>query len=113
MNSHDNISKKSRAVFENSVERLDIATANRLRLMRRDTLSQHRQSRLRILLVPISAALAIALGVALFIPQMQADKIMTSQEAMYISAEDEADIDLVDWLADAPIDVSSQMQDSL
>jgi len=44
MNSHDEIAKKSRAVFEHSVATLDVATANRLRLMRRDTLSQQAPS---------------------------------------------------------------------
>jgi hypothetical protein len=113
MNSHDEIEKKSRAVFEHSVITLDVATANRLRLMRRDTLSQAAPSRFRAFLIPVSATLAIALGVAIFLPQFQAGKTITEQDTVYISAEDDADAELLSWLADAPVDVSSHLQGSL
>jgi hypothetical protein len=113
MNSHDTISKKSRIVFEHSVATLDVTTANRLRLMRRDTLSQPVPSRFKAFLIPVSASLAIALGIAVFMPQFQAGKTVTEQDTLYISAEDDADAELVDWLAAAPVDVSSHLKGSL
>ena len=113
MNSHDEIAAKSRALFEHSVATLDVATANRLRLMRRDTLSQQAPNRFKVWLLPVSAALAIALGVAVFLPQMQASKVINEQDSLYISAEDDADADMLTWLADAPVEVSSHLQGSL
>jgi len=113
MNSQDPVAAKSRAVFEHSVATIDVATANRLRLMRRDTLSQSGTSRFKTFLIPISATLAIALGVAIFMPQLQSGKSFTEQDALYISAEDDADADMVTWLADAPVDVSSHLKGSL
>ncbi|MEO8002621.1 MAG: hypothetical protein ABI644_12155 [Arenimonas sp.] len=113
MNSHDTINKKSRAVFEHSVATLDVATANRLRLMRRDTLSQQKPGRFRAFLIPISATFAIALGISVFLPQFQAAKAITEQDTVYISAEDDADADMLTWLADAPVEVSPHLQGSL
>ena len=113
MNSHDEIATKSRAVFEHSVATLDVATANRLRLMRRDTLSQQAPSRFKAFLLPVSAAFAIALGVAVFLPLRQASKAINEQESLYISAEDDADADMLTWLADAPVEVSSRQQGRL
>lgn len=109
----DPVATKSRAVFEHSVATLDVATANRLRLMRRDTLSQQAPSRFKTFLIPVSATLAIALGVAIFLPQFQAGKAMTEQDSVYISAEDDADAEMLSWLADAPVEVSSHLQGSL
>jgi hypothetical protein len=109
----DPIATKSRAVFEHSVATLDVATANRLRLMRRDTLSQQAPSRFKTFLIPVSATLAIALGVAIFLPQFQAGKAVTEQDTVYISAEDDADAEMLSWLADAPVEVSSHLQGSL
>lgn len=109
----DPIATKSRAVFEHSVATLDVATANRLRLMRRDTLSQQTSSRFKSFLIPVSATLAIALGVAIFLPQFQAGKAVTEQDTVYISAEDDADAEMLSWLADAPVEVSSHLQGSL
>lgn len=109
----DPVSSKSRAVFEHSVATLDVATANRLRLMRRDTLSQAAPARWKAFLIPVSAALAIALGVGIFLPQFQAGKRITEQDSVYISAEDDADADLLTWLADAPVEVPSHLQGSL
>ncbi|MGH8049072.1 MAG: hypothetical protein ACREPB_00250 [Arenimonas sp.] len=109
----DPIATKSRAVFEHSIATLDVATANRLRLMRRDTLSQQAPNRFRTFLIPISATLAIALGIAIFLPQFQAGKAVTEQDSVYISAEDDADAEMLTWLADAPIEVSSHLQGSL
>lgn len=113
MNSHDPLATKPRAVFEHSVATLDVATANRLRLMRRDTLSQQAPNRFKAFLIPVSASLAIALGAALFLPQFQATKAVTEQDSLYISAEDDADAEMLTWLADAPIEVPSHMQGSL
>jgi hypothetical protein len=113
MNSHDEIAKKSRAVFEHSVATLDVATANRLRLMRRDTLSKTAPSRFNIFLIPVSATLVIALGVTIFLPQFQASKTITEQDTVYISAEDDADAEMLSWLADAPVEISSHLQGSL
>ena len=113
MNSHDPIVNKSRTVFEHSVATLDVATANRLRLMRRDTLSQQAPSRFKAFLVPISATLAIALGVAIFLPQFQSTKAITEQDTVYISAEDDADAEMLTWLADAPVEVPSHLKGSL
>lgn len=113
MNSHDEITAKSRVLFEHSVATLDVAEVNRLRLMRRDTLSQQAPSRFKAFLLPMSAAFAIALGVAVFLPQMQAGKAINEQESLYISAEDDADADMMTWLADAPVEISSQLRGSL
>lgn len=109
----DPVATKSRALFEHSVATLDVATANRLRLMRRDTLSQHAPSRFKTFLIPVSATLAIALGVAIFLPQFQAGKAVTEQDSVYISAEDDADAEMLSWLAEAPVEVSSHLQGSL
>src|SRR5207344_1520521 len=98
------ISTKARAVFEHSVATLDVATANRLRLMRRDTLSQPAPGRFKAFLIPVSASLAVALGVALFLPQFQSAKTITDQDTLYISAEDDADAEMLTWLADAPVE---------
>ena len=113
MNSHDEIAKKSRGLFEHSVGTLDVATNNRLRLMRRDAMSQHAPSRFKTLLLPVSVAFAIAVGVAVFLTQMQAGKAINEQESLYISAEDDADADMLTWLADAPVEISSQLRGSL
>jgi hypothetical protein len=112
MNSHDEIATKTRAVFEHSVATLDVATANRLRLMRRDTLSQQAPNRFKAFLLPLSATFAMALGVAIFLPQMQAGKTINEQDSLYISAEDD-DADMLTWLADAPVEVSSHLKGSL
>ena len=109
----DPVATKSRALFEHSVATLDVATANRLRLMRRDTLSQQAPSRFKTFLIPVSATLAIAMGVAIFLPQFQAGKAVTEQDSVYISAEDDADAEMLSWLADAPVEVSSHLQGSL
>jgi hypothetical protein len=113
MNSHDEIVTKSRAVFEHSVATLDVATANRLRLMRRDTLSQQAPNRFKAFFIPVSATLAVVLGIAIFLPPFQATQNVTEQDAIYISAEEDTDSELVDWLADAPVEVSSHLQGSL
>ena len=113
MNSHDEIAIKTRAVFEHSVATLDVATMNRLRLMRRDTLSQQAPNRFKAFLLPLSAAFAIAIGVAVFLPQMQAGRAINEQESLYISVEDDADADTLTWLADAPVEISSQLRGSL
>lgn len=109
----DPISNKSRTVFEHSVATLDVATANRLRLMRRDTLSRQAPGRFKAFLIPVSASLAIALGVALFLPQLQSAKAFTEQDTVYISTEDDADAEMLAWLADAPVEVSSDLEGSL
>ncbi len=109
----DPISNKSRAVFEHSVASLDVATVNRLRLMRRDTLSQLAPNRFKAFLIPVSASLAIALGLALFLPQFQSGKTITEQDTLYISAEDDADAEMLTWLADAPVEVSYDLKGSL
>ncbi len=100
-------------MFEHSVATLDVATVNRLRLMRRDTLSQHAPSRFKAFLIPVSASLAIALGLALFLPQFQSGKVITEQDTLYISAEDDADAEMLTWLADAPVEVSLDLKGSL
>ena len=113
MNSHDDIGNKSRALFEHSVATLDVATANRLRLMRRDTLSQKAPRRIGTFLIPVSASLAIALGIALFLPQFQTGRNITEQDSVYISAEDDADADMLTWLAEAPVNTSFNTKGSL
>jgi hypothetical protein len=113
MNSHEDISKKSHRLFEQSVETLDTATANRLRLMRRDALSQNAPSRFNKFLLPVSATLAVALGIAIFLPQMQSSDNFTEQDVVYVSAEDDTDAELLDWLAVAPVDVPVKSQGQL
>ena len=61
----------------------------------------------------MSAAFAIAVGIAVFLPQMQAGKAINEQESLYISAEDDAEDDMLTWLADAPVEISSQLRGSL
>lgn len=109
----DPVATKYRAVFENSVATLDVATTNRLRLMRRDTMSQAAPRRFKAFLIPVSASLAIALGVALFLPQWQSGKAVTDQDTLYISAEDDADAEMLTWLADAPVEISLDLKGSL
>lgn len=113
MNSHDPMATQARAIFEHSVANLDVATANRLRLMRRDTLSQSAPNRFKSYLIPISTGLAVALGVAIFLPQFQTGKTITEQDTLYISAEDDAEAELLTWLADAPVEIPSHIKGSL
>mgnify|MGYP003402191537 CR=1 FL=1 len=57
--------------------------------------------------------MAIALGVAIFLPQFQAGKSVTEQDTLYISAEDDAEAEMLTWLADAPVEVPSHFKGSL
>lgn len=109
----DPISSKSRLLFEHSVATLDVATANRLRLMRRGILSQPAPNRFKSFLVPVSASLAIALGVGIFLPQFQSAKAVTEQDSVYISTEDDAEAEMLTWLADAPVEVPPHVKGSL
>ena len=136
MNGHDpeqNESKDripaeaARALFERSVERLDVGTANRLRLARRDALNSPANIRApRLLPAAVAASALLALGLAWWLPRVtqpaavaptaigspdvQSPAPIDSADAV-LSADDDAD--LYAWLGDAPVAVDPPQGESL
>jgi hypothetical protein len=113
MNSADPITKKARVVFDQAVDSLDIATINRLRLMRRDTLTstqaKHRDvSALKRWWLPVAgiSALALVLSINVLLMPQKNDLSFAEYDSALILSEDDTDAEMLAWLADAPVDVS-------
>jgi hypothetical protein len=102
----------ARELFERSVERIDVATGNRLRLMRRDALassSTRTPNTIRRWLPAAGlASAALVVTLALLLPREPEPSIATGSEPIDVSetvfpAEDEAE--LYAWLGEAPVAV--------
>jgi len=101
----------ARDLFERSVERIDVATGNRLRLMRRDALASSMRapnSTRRWLPAAGLASAALVVTLALLLPREPEPSIASGQEPIDVSetvfpAEDEAE--LYAWLGEAPVAV--------
>jgi len=124
MNSHDPEDLPSddaaaraatRELFERSVDRIDVATGNRLRLMRRDALATsapHASTSLRRWLpATFAASFALLLGLAWWLPRVPDQAAVTAPERIDASesvypAEDE--VELYAWLGEAPVAVDTQ-----
>jgi hypothetical protein len=122
----DPISNKVRDVFEHSVDTLDTATANRLRLMRRDALASNAKITpasftFKRWWLPMTAAgaLCLALSVSLLMqPQVQvnvnvSDAEFSLDDSTLILSEDDADAEMLNWLAHAPVEVASANKGNL
>lgn len=118
-NDADNVSA-SRELFERAVHRVDLATGNRLRLMRRDALSAAPRHQLgparRWLPVASLASALIVVGLAWWLPRAPeptsaatADPIDVSDAAF--PAEDETE--LYAWLGEAPVAVDPPQGEAL
>lgn len=118
MNGHDpdkqdtDAAAGSRALFERSVDRLDVGTGNRLRLMRRKALSGVKPARPAWLIPAGGAGMALLLvGVAWWSPQGVApDRDSAGTTAIAADGADTAfpsddDAELYAWLGDAPVAV--------
>jgi hypothetical protein len=119
----DPISTKARDVFEHSVDTLDTATANRLRLMRRDALASNAHTPASFAFkrwwLPMTAAgaLCLALSVSVLMqPQVQVnenDAEFKLDDSTLILSEDDADAEMLNWLADAPVEVATTNKGNL
>jgi hypothetical protein len=119
MNNADPTAKKARTVFDHSVETLDTASANRLRLMRRDTLAaaavSPASSRFNRWWIPAAGftALVLALSINLFFTPNSSDTNFSDFDTALILSEDETDAEMLNWLADAPVEVSTAAKGNL
>jgi hypothetical protein len=118
MNSADPIAKKARTVFDQSVETLDTAGANRLRLMRRDTLAAAcapPSSRFNRWWLPAAgfSALVLALSINLFFTPNTGSTNFSDYDTALILSEDEIDAEMLNWLSDAPVEVSASAKGNL
>lgn len=104
--SEKNGNARGRDLFEDAVRSLDPATTNRLRLMRRQALSEPRPAPWRALLLPSAAAAAAVLAVGL---AWQFDRGMAPAASPDADAElalalpSEQDAILYAWLGEAPV----------
>jgi hypothetical protein len=118
MNSADPITKKARIVFDHSVETLDTASANRLRLMRRDSLAaasappSSRSNRWWLTAAGFTA-LVLALSINLFFTPNKNTTNFSDFDTALILSEDEADAEMLNWLADAPVEVTKAAKGNL
>lgn len=94
------MNQDSKKIFEESVRGLDVATANRLRLMRRDALTHgyRRPEQLRRWLPAGALAAGLALAAVLWLPQQVAEQAPLAEAVLL-----EDDSEMLDWLADAPV----------
>ncbi|HMB55728.1 MAG TPA: hypothetical protein VKM35_00800 [Arenimonas sp.] len=93
----------ARALFDRASARLDTATANRLRLARREALSAPRH---RPMFLPVGAAAAavLAIGLVWWLPKPAVDVAPTTAETSTDPALlGEDDTELYAWLGDAPV----------
>lgn len=108
----------SRELFERSVERIDAATGNRLRLMRRDALAGARQRRARWLAPGVTAALVLLLaGLAWWLPAPPEQaaaalppEILDGGEAVFPG---DKDAEMYAWLGEAPVAVDPLDEEAL
>jgi hypothetical protein len=113
----DPISKKARDVFDHSVDTLDIATANRLRLLRRDTLTTNTKtaSVFRRWWLPMTAvgALSLVLSVSLWMRPQVNNTPLDAYDSSLLLSEDDTDAEMLNWLAEAPIEVANTSKGNL
>ena len=94
-----------RKLFEEAVVDLDAATANRLRLMRREALSATAPARPRVLLPALgfaAAVLAVGLGWRAANPPVPAGNV-TAEPVPAIELASDEDAALYAWLGEAPV----------
>jgi hypothetical protein len=118
----------SRALFERSVERLDVGTANRLRLARRDALNSPASiGAPRAWTAAVAASALLALGLAWWLPRstthstgaapavvsVPAVSPQASADATDVALSADDDADLYAWLGDAPVAVDPPEGESL
>ena len=110
--------KTPKALFEDAVQGLDLATANRLRLARRGVLSGDARPARRAPWLPALAATAVlVLGVAWWLPQRGPAPVaaptptLTPADAEAVElAQDAEDTDLYAWLGEAPVAADGKEQ---
>lgn len=106
-----------RRLFEQSVERIDVGTANRLRLMRRDALAAAPAPRFRgLLAVAMTASVLLLIGLAWWRPMPSAPSAATPATATDLAAlatAGDEDVELYAWLGEAPVAVDAAPGDSL
>ena len=96
----------ARQLFERASARLDIATANRLRLMRRDAQARPGPRRGRSFLpMGATAAALLALGLAWWLPgkNLQDSASPVALEAAQAAYIGDDDAEVYAWLGDAPV----------
>ena len=107
--SNDPMTEESRALFDRASAHLDPATGNRLRLMRRDALAGTRRSAPHRWL-PLGAAAATLLGIGMtwWLPQRNAIVVpaVSSNSASDPDLLPEDDVEIYDWLGEAPVAVT-------
>ena len=99
----------SRQTFEVAVADLDLATSNRLRLMRRAALTRQPVTRRRWLLpAATSATAALALGLAWWspsLPQPAVSPVPAPSQSEGLLLDNDEDAELYAWLGEAPVAV--------
>lgn len=114
---NDPIASKAKALFDRASARLDTATANRLRLMRRDAqASTARRSLGALLPIGATAAAVLAVGIAWWLPR--GEPVVQPTPAVAIEAAQDAyltdeDADVYDWLAEAPVATDAKRENTL
>lgn len=107
----------SRQLFERSVERIDAATGNRLRLMRRDALAGARRQRARWV-APAAAAASVLLlaSLAWWLPATPEQTVALPPGALdggdAIFPGDN-DAEMYAWLGEAPVAVDPAREEAL
>lgn len=111
----------SRELFERSVERIDVATGNRLRLMRRDALasaalSGRSTARPWLPAAGLASAALLVVALAFWLPRADEQSVATSPDTIELieaafPAEDE--VDLYAWLGEAPVAVDPPQGETL
>lgn len=94
-----------RQSFEDAVARLDVATANRLRLLRRQALAQPRPARPRWMPAVAAAGVLLALGLGWRMagpsPSPTAARAADADLALDLASDEDAA--LYAWLGEAPV----------
>jgi hypothetical protein len=110
-----------KTLFEDAVQGLDLATANRLRLARRAVLAgDARASRRAPWLPALAASCALVLGLAWWLPQRAATPT-SAPPPVVAGADDEAldlaqdaeDTELYAWLGEAPVAADENKEQKL
>jgi hypothetical protein len=110
----DPLLEKSRHLFQDQCVHLDMATGNRLRLMRRDTLNalpaRHRRARWQA----GAAALTLTIGMAWWMPSRNSDPDSETYAAQTPEAAllEEEDAELYAWLGEAPVAIDASADET-
>ena len=107
--------EKLRESFEHRIQHLDAATANRLRLMRRDALSSARRARSHWRPVGVASFAVLAVGLVWWMPRSTPPPATPAPIAADFgdAAMLDEDSDLYAWLGDAPVATGSQEEKPL